>query len=158
MKKACFCLAVLILLAAGGCGAGGASASTPAQTAGSSAAQPDPATVSATSEAEFVPDVIMLTLYEGGEYVSEIVLEEADMQVAMDAIMEATLHSAAWPAVDMAEQQDYIQVHVEYANDEVSEYYAFGLEGGYCLQGGIDGMYTAISEETYNALHALAAQ
>lgn len=164
MKKIWLCLTILVLLAAGGCGE-----SAPASTPGVSTAQGD-AAVSAstpkasaapspamTSDAEYVPEVIMLTVYEDGEFLCETTLEqEADRQVVMDAVMEAMLRSAAWPAVDMAEQQDYILIYVEYTNGAISEYYAFEMDGSCCLQGGDTGMYTTISEDRYAALIMLA--
>lgn len=167
MKNICFGLIVLVLLAAAGCGES-ASVTTPtvaAQTPGISVtpmstqmpeAAPTPAP---TATPEVVPDVITLTAYESGEYRGEVVLEEeADMQAVTDAIMEALLKSAAWPAVDMAERQDYLQAYVGYTNDEVCEYYVFEMDGSYCLQGSDAEMYTTIDEETYAALLALTEE
>jgi hypothetical protein len=177
MKKLGLCLAVLILLAVGGCAADGAQVSvagSPAQSSGISAtpaivATPETVLVSPpgteaasvtpseTIGEESEPDVVMLTAYEGGEYLSEVVLEEkTDRQATMDALMEALLSSYAWPAVDMAELQDYIQIHMEYSNGEVSEYCAFETEGGCGLQSDSGEFYAPIRQETYDALRALA--
>lgn len=156
MKKACVGFIILALLVVTGCGESApvVSSTAPMLTPGNSATPvlsetPIPTPIP-------VPDVVTLTVYEGGEYLRDVTLEEeADYKVVTDAVAEASLSATALPAVDMAEQPDYIQIYVGYTDDEVFEYYAFELDGSCCLQGIDAETYSAISEETYAALRAL---
>ncbi|HWS30006.1 MAG TPA: M56 family metallopeptidase [Clostridia bacterium] len=104
---------------------------------------------------------------EGGEVVSSVPLEgnENALEVIGNIFFRQMVLSAAWPAEDMANYPDRIDIHVRFSSlfpteensekdDEISVYHIFVKDGRPCFQPG-DGMWTIMSDESYASILAL---
>lgn len=104
---------------------------------------------------------------EGGEVVYSLPLggNESAMETVKNVVFRHMVKSAAWPAVDMADYPDRIDIYVRYSSlfpkqdnaqedDTISVIHVFIKDGQPCSQFG-DGMWTTMDDETYASILAL---
>jgi len=104
---------------------------------------------------------------EDDKIVSSVPLDdnESAIETVKNAVFRHVVKSSAWPAEDMANYPDRIDIYARFSSlfpsedssdedDEISVYHIFMKDGRPCFQPG-DGMWTIMDDETYASILAL---
>ncbi|HWR19379.1 MAG TPA: M56 family metallopeptidase [Clostridia bacterium] len=108
-----------------------------------------------------------INFIEGGEVVSSVPLDgnESAMETVKNVVFRHMVKSSAWPAVDIADYPDRIDIYARFSSlfpqednaqedDTISVIHVFIKDGQPCSQFG-DGMWTTMDDETYASILAL---
>lgn len=102
---------------------------------------------------ETMPKDITLIAWSGGQVVQGMVITETyQMQIVLDAIMEHSLHSTAYPGISRDEMGNYISIQIADRELYPDDFYLFTRDGHNYLQSGLMGMYSELSFKTYGQL------
>ncbi len=92
----------------------------------------------------------------GQELASKIELTTEEAKLVKELIFDYMVKSAAWPGEDMTAVEEYYLIQAAYPNStEVSELYAYMLDGRSVMQGGKDGFYSIVSGMHYANLEKI---
>lgn len=111
----------------------------------------------------YLPDVSLepsIVLIEDGNMVRTVFISGNDAleSLADTVIWNHMVLSAAWPAVDVDDFENRIELNARIADEgEITTFYIFVKDGRPCLQPSRTGMWTYMLEDLYNQLYAAAS-
>ncbi len=102
---------------------------------------------------ETLPKDITLTAWSGGQVVQGMVITETyQKRIILDAIMEHSLQSTAYPGISRDQMGSYISIQIADRELYPNDFYLFSQDGHQYLQNGLMGMYSELSFKTYDQL------
>lgn len=91
----------------------------------------------------------------GQELASKIELTSEEATLIEELVFDYMVKSAAWPSMDISALEEYYMIRAKYPDsEELSEYYAYILDGRSVMQRGT-GFYSYVSESKYAYLEKI---
>jgi beta-lactamase regulating signal transducer with metallopeptidase domain len=103
---------------------------------------------------------INLYAYIEGQYIGGVNIKSEDqIKIIEEAITAHKLSAEAWVASDVLHSDYHVRLSVQSVkegNVGYDDYYIFDKDGRHCIQSGLYGMYSYLSDDAYNVIFGIA--